>query len=172
MQVAATHRVIVTGTNDAGKSIVTEDVQAKMNGPGNFDFWQTKAGFSPRDLSIGRSPMKFFPASGGTMFRLFAIPPNDPNMTPAQIAALQDEFFNEVGAPDARVDTTRHPLMHTTPTVDFVLLLSGQISLLLDEGEPIELKPFDGVVQRGTNHFWVNTGRDPALLMCVMVGGK
>ena len=57
MQVAATHRVIVTGTNDAGKSIVTEDVQAKMNGPGNFDFWQTKAGFSPRDLSIGRSPM-------------------------------------------------------------------------------------------------------------------
>ena len=39
-------------------------------------------------------------------------------------------------------------------------------------GEPIKLKPFDAVVQRATNHSWVNTGREPALLMCVMVGGK
>ena len=43
---------------------------------------------------------------------------------------------------------------------------------MLDEGEPIALKPFDAVVQRATNHSWVNTGREPALLMCVMVGGK
>ena len=106
------------------------------------------------------------------MFRLFSIPPADPNMTSADTAALQEAFFNEVGIPEARVDTTRHPLMHTTPTVDYILLLSGKISLLLDEGDPIELKPFDGVVQRSTNHFWVNTGREPALLMCVMIGGK
>jgi hypothetical protein len=167
-----THRVIVTGNNAAGKSIVVEDIHAEMNGPGNFDFWQTKAGSSLQDISIGRSPMRFFPASGGTMFRLFSIPPADPNMTSADTAALQEAFFNEVGIPEARVDTTRHPLMHTTPTVDYILLLSGKISLLLDEGDPIELKPFDGVVQRSTNHFWVNTGREPALLMCVMIGGK
>jgi hypothetical protein len=43
---------------------------------------------------------------------------------------------------------------------------------MLDEGEPIALKPFDAIVQRGTNHSWVNTGREPALLMCVMVGDK
>ena len=93
-------------------------------------------------------------------------------MTPAEISALQDEFFNAVGIPEARVDTSRHPLMHKTPTVDYVLLLSGKISLLLDEGGPIELKPFDAVVQRRTNHSWVNTGQEPALLMCVMVGDR
>jgi quercetin dioxygenase-like cupin family protein len=92
-------------------------------------------------------------------------------MTQAEMSALQD-FFRAVGSPAARVDTSRHPLMHTTPTVDYILLLSGRISLLLDEGEPIELQPLDAVVQRRTNHFWVNTGREPALLMCVMVGDR
>jgi hypothetical protein len=167
-----THRVIVTGTNKAGKSVVVEDAHTALAGPGNFDFWQTHVGQSPHDLTAGRAPMKFFPAPGGTMFRLFTIPPLDPNMTPSEIAAMQDWFFKEVGTPDARVDTSRHPMMHATPTVDYILLLSGEISLLLDEGEPIELKPFDAVVQRATNHAWVNTGKAPALLMCVMVGGK
>ena len=67
------------------------------------------------------------------MFRLFTIPPLDPNMSPVDVAALQDWFFKEVGTPEARVDTSRHPMMHTTPTVDYILLLSGEISLLLDE---------------------------------------
>jgi len=169
---AESHRVIVTGTNKAGKSVVVEEAHATMTGPGNFDFWQTQAGQSPHDFPIGRSPMKFFPAPGGTMFRLFTIPPADPKMTPAELAAMQEWFFNEVGIPEARGDTGRHPLMHKTPTVDYIMLLSGAISLVLDEGEPIGLKPFDAVVQRATGHSWVNTGREPALLMCVMVGGK
>jgi uncharacterized cupin superfamily protein len=62
-------------------------------------------------------------------------------------------------------------MMHKTATVDYILLLSGEISLLPDEGEAIKLNPFDAVVQRATNHSWVNTGTVPALLMCVMVGG-
>jgi hypothetical protein len=166
------HRVIITGTNKAGKSVVAEDVHAPLTGPGNFDFWQTKPSQSPHDLSFGRSPMKFYPQPGGTMFRLFTIPPHDPNMKPADVAALQDWFFKEVGDPAARADTSRHPMVHTTATIDYIVLLSGEISLLLDEGEPIKLKPFDAVVQRATNHSWVNTGHEPALLMCVMVGGK
>ena len=69
------HRVIITGVNEAGKSVVAEDVQAPLSGPGNFDFWQTKPGQSPHDLAFGRSPMKFYPQPGGTMFRLFTIRP-------------------------------------------------------------------------------------------------
>ena len=61
-------------------------------------------------------------------------------------------------------------MMHVTPTVDYILLLSGKVSLVLDEGDPIALEPFDAVVQRGTNHSWVNTGDTTALLMSVMVG--
>jgi hypothetical protein len=77
-------RVIITGTNKAGKSVVAEDVHAALTGPGNFDFWQTKPSQSPHDLSFGRSPMKFYPQPGGTMFRLFTIPPDDPNTKPAK----------------------------------------------------------------------------------------
>ncbi|MDR3420431.1 MAG: cupin domain-containing protein [Xanthobacteraceae bacterium] len=168
---AQSQRVIVTGNNTSGKSVVVEDVRVGITGPGNFDFWQTKAGQSPHDAAAGRAPMKFFPAPGGTMFRLFTIPPADPNMKPADIAAIQDLFFGAIGIPEARADTSRHPMMHVTPTVDYIVLLSGAISLQLDEGEAIALKPFDAVVQRATNHSWVNTEREPALLMCVMVGG-
>ena len=166
------HRIIITGANKAGRSVVIEESNPTLTGPGNFDFWQTKPGLSPHDVVFGRSPMKFFPVPGGSMFRFFTIPPADPKMTPADMAKLQDWFFKEVGDPEARGDTSRHPLMHKTPTVDYIVLLSGEISLVLDEGDPIPLKPFDAVVQRGVGHSWLNTGREPALLVAVMVGGK
>jgi len=169
---AESRRLIVTGTNRAGKSIIAEETLVSMHGPGNFDFWQSQPGHSPNDLSIGRTPAKFFPPPGGSIFRLFTIPRADPNMKPADLAALQEWFFKEVGSPDARGDTSRHPLMHKTPTVDYIVLLSGEISLILDEGDPIALKPFDSVVQRATSHAWHNTGSEPALLLCVMVGGQ
>ena len=62
-----------------------------------------------------------------------------------------------MGAEHALVDRARHPAMHKTETVDFIILLSGQITLLLDEAD-VPMKPFDVVIQRGTNHAWVNTG--------------
>jgi hypothetical protein len=169
--VAETHRVIITGANKAGRSVVVEEARPELGGPGNFDFWQTKPDQSPHDIAFGRSPMKFFPAPGGSMFRFFTIPPADPKMTSADLAKLQDWFFKEIGDPEARGDTARHPMMHKTPTVDYIVLLSGEISLVLDEGDPIPLKPFDAVVQRGVGHSWLNTGCEPALLVAVMVGG-
>jgi hypothetical protein len=163
-------RVIVTQNDSAGRSSVLEDVQMDLYGVGVFNFWQTLPGRPPDDVS-GRGPsFTFFPEPGGTQFRLFTIPPADPSVAPEQVAAMADEFFKHVGWPGARRDTNRHPFMHVTPTVDYILLLSGEISLLLDEGDPIPLKPFDAVVQRGTNHSWVNTGKTTALLMAVMVG--
>jgi uncharacterized cupin superfamily protein len=58
--------------------------------------------------------------------------------------------------------------MHQTKTVDYVILLSGEVTLLLDRGE-VKLKPFDVVVQRGTNHAWINKGREPALIAAVLI---
>ena len=59
--------------------------------------------------------------------------------------------------------------MHTTRTIDYVVLLRGQVSLLLDEGEEIPVRPLDAVIQRGTNHYWINRGNEPALLMGVLL---
>ena len=61
-----------------------------------------------------------------------------------------------------QVDTRRHPGMHTTRTIDYVVLLRGSVSLLLDEGEEIPVRPLDVVVQRGTNHYWLGQRARPA----------
>ena len=73
-------------------------------------------------------------------------------------------------APECRVDTSRHPLMHVTPTTDYIMLLEGEVSLLLDRGDPIPLRSFDAIVQRGTNHTWLVTGSSPAVFLAVMAG--
>ena len=78
------------------------------------------------------------------------------------------DAFEKVGAAHHRVDTTKHPAMHKTETVDYIILLKGDVTLILDE-EEIDIKPFDVVVQRGTNHAWVNNGTEPALLIAVLV---
>ena len=58
--------------------------------------------------------------------------------------------------------------MHKTNTIDYIILLKGDVTLLLDE-EEVDLKPFDVVVQRGTNHAWVNNGTDTALFIAVLI---
>ena len=161
----STFRRIVTGTNAEGRSVVVEDTDVVETGQaGNFDFWMTGTGGS------AGAAVPFFPPEGGTIFRVFRIPPQSPAMSAADIAAMADGFFAELGDPACRVDTTRHPLMHRTPTTDYIMLLSGSAALLLDEGEPVPLAPFNAVVQRGTNHMWLNTGREDAVFLAVMVG--
>ena len=61
--------------------------------------------------------------------------------------------------------------MHKTETIDYIILLKGDVTLILDE-EEIDMKPFDVVVQRGTNHAWVNNGKEPALLIAVLIDSK
>ena len=100
------------------------------------------------------------------------LPPPDPAMTQGALDALIKEFFAGVGSPACKVDVSRHPLMHVTPTTDYIMLLSGEASLLLDEGDPIPLKPFDCVVQRATNHAWIVTSAEPAVFVCVMAGAS
>ena len=57
--------------------------------------------------------------------------------------------------------------MHKTKTIDYIILLQGEVTLLLDKGE-VEMKPFDVVVQRQTNHAWVNRGTETATLVAVL----
>lgn len=72
------------------------------------------------------------------------------------------------GAAHHRIDTSKHPAMHKTDTIDYIILLKGDVTLILDE-EEVRLEPHDVVVQRGTNHAWVNNGTEPALLIAVLI---
>ena len=62
-------------------------------------------------------------------------------------------------------------MMHTTSTTDYVVVLKGRVTLPLDEAE-VPLAPFDVVVQRGTNHYWLNRDAEPALLLGVLVDAR
>ena len=81
---------------------------------------------------------------------------------------LAAQAFQSIGAEHERVDTTRHPTMHKSKTIDYIILLEGDVTLLLDDDE-VKLQPFDVVVQRGTNHAWINNGSEPALFIAVLI---
>jgi hypothetical protein len=163
----STFRRLVTGRNAAGKSVLIDDARIVEGSLGNFNLWSTRPGGKD-----GAEEIPFFPEPGATIFRVVRLPPPDRETTAEQLAQLVETFFSGIGSSQCKVDTSRHPLMHVTPTTDYIMLLSGVVSLLLDTGEPIPLKPFDTVVQRATNHAWIVTGPDPAVFVCVMTGAQ
>ncbi|WP_368188513.1 cupin domain-containing protein [Aestuariibius sp. HNIBRBA575] len=69
-------------------------------------------------------------------------------------------------------ENARHPFMHRTDSLDYAVVLSGEITMLLDDetGDRV-LRPGDVVIQRGTNHAWANRGDEPCVMMFVMLDG-
>ena len=139
------------------------------------NFWSipsVPADYNAPDPSVPGQPMGLEPAPGGVKFRFFQIQPNKAfeGIPDDELWEMTRHRFIEMGAEHALVDRTRHAAMHKTETVDFIILLSGQITLLLDEADVV-MKPFDVVIQRGTNHAWVNTGDEVATLVAVLVAG-
>jgi quercetin dioxygenase-like cupin family protein len=96
------------------------------------------------------------------------IPPQGDISTESYKEAIK-AMFEAMQGSHCQVDKRRHPAMHTTRTIDYVVVLRGQVSLLLDEGDEIPVRPLDVVIQRGTNHYWINRGSEPALLMGVLL---
>jgi quercetin dioxygenase-like cupin family protein len=60
--------------------------------------------------------------------------------------------------------------MHISDTIDFEVVLAGEVTLELDDGAESVLRPGDTVVQNGTRHRWINRGKDPAVMAVFMVG--
>jgi mannose-6-phosphate isomerase-like protein (cupin superfamily) len=65
----------------------------------------------------------------------------------------------------------RHPAMHRTRTVDYAVVMAGEIDMLLDDSE-IHLKAGDVLVQQGTNHAWVNRGAEPCRIAFILIDSK
>ena len=170
-------RRIVTGHNEDGKSVI------KIDGPpsrsigedvgGLFEIWNTDGEAIETTDHIDRADMDIVlsPVKGGTKFRYFKINPTPQGIPIEILESLAADAFKKIGAEHERVDTTRHPTMHETKTIDYIVLLDGDVTLLLDDDE-VKLKPFDVVVQRGTNHAWVNNGSDPALFIAVLIDSE
>lgn len=170
-----TLRRIVTGHNAAGQSIIEIDggpaTELSAAGSGLHEIWLTDS--IPADNTALTDTLKaasltLCPPEDGVKVRWFTVPVDDPQVSDADKEAGAALGFEAVGASHCRVDTRLHPAMHKTSTVDYIILISGEVNLLLDAGEAQGLKPGDVVIQRGTNHAWVNTGSEPALLVAVL----
>ena len=165
-------RRIVTANDADGLSRVWLDGDAENTITVLTELWTTGAG--PADhtkpIDYGALSDKLEPPPGGTLFRFFQNAPESTvaHLTDEERRKADADWFASMNGAHLQPDTRRHPAMHRSNTTDYIVLLSGQITLVLDKDER-DLKPFDVVVQRNTNHAWVNRGTEDALLMSVLV---
>ncbi len=164
-------RRIVTGNSDRGRSHIVSDGPPVELGT-LAELWATEsapAGYGSDDEVAGRR-VKLEPPENGTVFRFFRVDPEDPNKSREEVDQEVAAAFSFVGAEHCRPDTSKNPRMHTTSSVDYIVLLQGEVTLLLDD--EVDLKPYDAVVQRGTNHAWINKTSEPALLVAALAQGR
>ena len=171
-------RRVVTGHDAQGKSIVAFDgppgaTMKTARGAGFGEIWITDSTPANNETAgdAAKRPVRLEPPAGGSVFRLFTMSPRNETISVERLEELNAAHYKAIGGEHCRVDTSRHPGMHKTRTVDYVILLEGDVTLILEKGE-VQLKPFDVVVQRGTNHAWRNNGDKPALLAGVLIDAK
>jgi len=177
-----TVRRVVTGKNASGKSVVMSDgpsprEMALKHTPGfnTAPIWMS-AGTPPLAATTS-DPMavagaSLLPRAGGSTFIVVTFPPDSvmtsPDFDPAK--AGPEHLVATPGIADHfEMD---NPGMHTTPTVDYAIVLDGEIWLELDDGETVHLKPRDTVVQQAARHGWRNKGNKPATLAFVLLGAQ
>ena len=167
-------RRVVTGHDEEGKSIVVIDgPPAQSIGEdvgGLFELWNTDGNLINTKDRIDRADDEILlsPPKNGSKFRYFQINPTPEGVPMDVLQNMAADAFEKIGASHHRIDTSKHPAMHKTDTIDYIILLEGDVTLILDK-EEVDLKPHDVVVQRGTNHAWVNNGNNPALLIAVLI---
>ena len=170
------HRRVVTGHDAEGRAVVLMDGESphsffleKAGGLQLTELWETRS--PPADNSgsgdAADHERRIEPVDGGSVFRIIEYPPDS-----VRLKTLDpDSFFPEMGAQVAGKAERRHPGMHKTNTVDYAIVLSGEIYAVLDEGEVL-LRAGDCLVQRGTRHAWSNRGEKPCIIAFVLVAAK
>jgi quercetin dioxygenase-like cupin family protein len=174
-------RRVVTGHDENGKAIVISDglapvVRSSPHRPGHSstDIWKTTAMPVPiasKEADPTGGARDFVPAMG-TKIRISELPPEPEafrHLTPEEARAFFRDGGHESSSTFGRGG--RHPFMHRTESVDYAVVLEGEITLLLDK-EDVVLKAGDVVIQRGTNHAWSNRSGKPVRMLYILIDGK
>jgi hypothetical protein len=170
-------RRVVTGHNAQGKSIFIMDGPApKVMDRGTAatavtELWET--GATPASNAGGADPtdhdFRLMPPKNGSVFRIIAYPPDKERVAALRQAGTQHDSAREGYVRD--LGNARHPGFHKTDSIDYAIVLSGEIYALMDEGEVL-LKTGDVLVQRGTSHAWSNRTDEPAYVAFVLIDAK
>src|SRR5215470_2183199 len=144
-------RRVVTGTDESGRSFFVSD-GAGPGAAGFAELWQSKSGdpLAGAPATSG-APVRLEPAPGGSSWRVFELPPDE--VVAAYLASQQVPEVEASG-------------FHRTDTLDYVMILDGEVTLELDRGS-VALGPGDCVVQRATRHAWRNRSGRPVQLAVV-----
>ena len=176
-------RRIVTGHDKEGRAVIVEDGPPPRTariggdkGPMFYEVWntrQTPARIDRCSDEPAEEGISLAPPANGTRIRVLDIPPEDASIaeiTPDQARA----HFAEVGAAQASSHAntgSRHPFMHRTESIDYGIVLEGELTLIVDEGETL-VRAGDIVIQRGTNHGWANRSGRNCRIVFVLIDGK
>ncbi|EEA04606.1 Cupin 2 conserved barrel domain protein [Burkholderia sp. H160] len=178
-QALPTVRRIVTGHDIEGKAIVVSDrgilprMLAAIPGTAFHEVWATLATPAPIDNSADplTGPLMLPPPKDGTRIRFVDIPPDTEEFL-KHGAAQMKSAFSEIGSVEASTveADSPHPLMHRTESVDYGILIEGELVLILDR-EEVTLTPGSVVIQRGTNHAWANRSDKMARMLFILIDG-
>ena len=169
-------RRVLTGHDSDGKSIIMTDgiapnvlEMASMPGLALTDLWETKGAPASNDGNADAAERKVHlePPKNGTILRIVEFPPD----SQWRQSADARKAFNSIGAGHASDRHSADPMMHKTSTVDYIVVLKGEIWAIMDKGETL-LKAGDILVQRGTNHSWSVRTSEPCVVAAVLVSAK
>jgi mannose-6-phosphate isomerase-like protein (cupin superfamily) len=175
-------RRVVTGHDKSGKAIVLSDGPAPFaitnpSRPGyvSTDIWRTSA--TPATITAQAAeptlgPRRQLPQKNGTVIRVNRVMPETDevrNITPEQSKRIFAALGNEQASTFGKNGI--HPLMHRTETIDYAVILAGEIYCVLDDSEVL-LKAGDILVQCGTNHAWSNRSNAPCDILFVLIDGQ
>jgi quercetin dioxygenase-like cupin family protein len=149
----ATPRPRSPGGNAVANLWVTAELPVDLNG--TADRSQTQVGVPP-------------PVSG-TIFRIVDFPPQAPDT--AHAAVDHDKVLRAMGIDPATQGYTRHQNTHRTKSIDYAIVLDGEIDMLMDDSE-IRVKAGDVLIQQGTNHAWVNNSGKACRIAFVLIDAE
>jgi hypothetical protein len=169
-------RRVVTGHDRSGKAVIASDSQVEGLTPGLLPgsefhrLWGANRAPSFPDDGSAPEQNPYFPPVGGFRFGMFTIPP-DSHSRPAvaDLPAAVKELEAALPGLASHMEADA-PGMHTTATIDFEVVLEGEVWLELDDGVVAHLRAGDCVVQNGTRHAWHNRGHVPARLAVFLIG--
>ncbi|RDU98822.1 cupin domain-containing protein [Trinickia dinghuensis] len=173
-------RRVVTGHDAEGRAVVASDGPlptvveiAAIPGTVFHEVWSTSG--TPAAVNNAPDPttaaLMLPPPKQGTRMRFVDIPPDTPEFL-SHGSTKMHAAFSEVGDADAstvKADSP-HPLMHRTESVDYGVVIDGEMTLILDDAE-VALAPGSVVIQRGTNHAWANRSGRPCRMLFVLIDG-